>query len=171
MHISIVGTHELKQVAGRLRKGAKSVTREFESELRKPTRDARDDVRNAILRADMRGYRYPRAKSRFGYRSPSRGVKRPTARAVQGSVSITAGEPVARVVFRESDMPYRIRQLFPYFVGIRTRLRHPIMGDPELWVSQRIPNVWWKRLRRHIPKFRRAGERALENVARIIEKG
>jgi hypothetical protein len=57
--------------------------------------------------------------------------------------------------------------LFPYWIGQKDRLRHPVMGNRAVWVGQRLPDVW-SQIRRREHTFRRAAVRAVDKAADTI---
>jgi hypothetical protein len=65
-------------------------------------------------------------------------------------------------------VPLRARRIVKFIVGDSTRWRHPIMGRSQ-WASQNAPNVWWKTLKPHLPRFRRTVDVAVADTARQLE--
>jgi hypothetical protein len=52
------------------------------------------------------------------------------------------------------------------------RLRHPVFGNRDVWVSQQVPEGWFDRpIEEDIPHIRAAVDRAMSDVSRKIEKG
>ena len=150
-----------------MRRAAARCGPEFQQDLarglRKPTKMAVEQIREAILHADMAGFRKPGTQP-FTAHIPSKGVKRPIARAVQGEVKVHP-DPRALIVIRLSQVPPRVRPLLAYFTGRRKRLRHPVMGNKHVWVGQRVPDVW------HIPNvesYRRAVREVLDAIPQKV---
>lgn len=170
MQIRVVGQRELQALARDLTRGAKHLRPELTKGLRQPTEAVERDVKHAIETADMSGRRTT-ARRRFTARIPSKGVRRPTARAVEGKVSTSAGNPTAEVTLNPAHVPRRIRALIPYWGGDKKRLRHPIMGRRSRWVGQNLPDVWTGALKPHIRRYRAEAQAALDRVRDQIAKG
>jgi hypothetical protein len=139
--------------------------------IKQPTKDVHDAVRTAILGADLSGIRTGR-QPRFTAHIVSRGVRRPTAKALSWKVSTSAGGAQAEVMFSGAKVPERIQALFPYWVGQKRRLRHPIMGKTRggAWrggAGQRIPNVW-KAVDELGPKAQAAVAKVMDETAATI---
>lgn len=173
MRITLAGAAEFAACATRLQAASKSLQRDLAQGLRRPTQTAVREIREAIITADMSGARKFGATEPFTANIPSKGVKRPIARAVQGEVKIGGQEPRAVIGIRINEVPERIRPLVYYFTGQRRRrgyqrLRHPVMGNRHVWVGQRIPDVW------HIPnvkQYRTAIRDVLDAIAKKIGRG
>lgn len=139
------GGNALDDIASRMRRCGDDLRPRTTAALRRPTKEVYDKIRGDILSADLSARR---AGGRpFRAHMPNLGVRRPTAAALNWKVSTSAGGARAEVTFSASKLPVRIRPLFPYWVGQKRRLRHPIMGKNRdgSWrggVSQKIPNVW-----------------------------
>lgn len=140
------GGNALDDIAARMRRCAGELRPRTTEALRRPTREVYDKIRRDILGADMSARRVGGRPFR-GSGLPKSPVRRPTAAALNWKVSTAAGGARAEVTFSASKLPPRIRPLFPYWVGQKKRLRHPIMGKNRdgSWrggVSQKLPNVW-----------------------------
>lgn len=150
-----------------VRLAGNGMPRRLGQELRKPTKQVGETVRAAILGADMRARPVSGAAKRFpagvGNSQP---VKRPTAAAVKWSVRV-AGNPQAIVTFNPNRIPDRIQALFPYWVGQKKPLSHPLMGNRSTWIRQQIPDVW-ARTRALVPLAQSAASRVLDDTADII---
>lgn len=135
------GGNALDDIAARMRRCGAELRPRTTAALRKPTKEVYDKIRGGVLGADLSARRV--GGRPFRASMPSRGVRRPTAAALNWKVSTSAGGARAEVTFSASKIPARIRPLFPYWVGQKKRLRHPIMGRRKgRWVGQKIPNVW-----------------------------
>lgn len=171
--LQLAGSKELGGLARDLKRAGGGLRPTLTAELRKPTKAMHDAVRQDILTADLSGRRYVRTKPGRVRRFPRTGVgnteplRRPTAAALSWKVSTSAGNPRAVVEFNWSRMNPRIRPLFRYWVGQRTRLRHPVMGNRKVWVGQRIPDVW-QQTRKLAPEAQKAVARACDQTAAII---
>lgn len=171
MRITLAGSREFAAYAERIRAAGRGMQRDLAEGLRKPTRAAVEEIREKILHADMAGFPRARRREPFTHVIASKGVKRPIAHAVQGEVKVVGAEPRAVIGVRMAEVPLRIRPLVYYFTGQRKRggyqrLRHPIMGNREAWVGQRVPDVW------HIPnveQYRRAVRDVLDTIANKVK--
>lgn len=135
------GGNALDDIAARMRRCGDQLRPRTTEALRRPTKEVYDKIRGDILRADLSARRV--GGRPFRGNLPKLPVRRPTAAALNWKVSTSAGGARAEVNFSASKLPARIRPLFPYWVGQKRRLRHPIMGKRKgRWVGQRIPNVW-----------------------------
>jgi hypothetical protein len=135
------GGNALDNIASRMRRCGSELRPRTTAALRGPTKEVYDKIRGDILGADLSARRVGRRP--FKASMPNRGVRRPTAAALNWKVSTSAGGARAEVTFSASKMPARIRPLFPYWVGQKRGLRHPIMGRRKgRWVGQNLPNVW-----------------------------
>lgn len=164
-----LGAKSFTRAAADIDRASKRLVKEIEQGLRRPAQAARDDIRQDILTANMAGHR-TRSSDRFDDHIASKGVRRPTARAVQAKVSIVGGDPQASIVFHREQVPPRIRQLVPYWTGTgrRRQLRHPIMGNRSQWAGQNLPMVW--RLTNE-NQFEQAVDGALGRIVDIAEGG
>lgn len=135
------GGNALDDIAARMRRCGGQLRPRVTAALREPTKEVYDKIRRDILHADLSARR---AGGRpFRANMPNLGVRRPTAAALNWKVSTSAGGARAEVTFSASKIPARIRPLFPYWVGQKRRLRHPVMGRRKgRWVGQKLPNVW-----------------------------
>lgn len=143
--VSVGSRNALGDIASRMQRCAGELRPRTTAALRKPTKRVYDKIRTGILTADLSARRA--GGPPFGATRPNLGVRKPTARALTWKVSTSAGGARAEVDFAASKIPARIRPLFPYWVGQKKRLRHPIMGKTRsgAWrggVSQKLPNVW-----------------------------
>jgi hypothetical protein len=170
MQIRVAGGPKLHALARDIRRAKGTIRRELAAGLRAPTKAVEQDIKHAIETADMRGRRTG-SRRRFREQIPSKGVKKPTSRAVESKVSTSSANPRAEVTLRESRVPARIRALIPYWGGFRTRLRHPVMGMLKTWAGQRIPDVWSSALKRRIGRYRTEADQALDRIRQNIERG
>lgn len=169
--VRVAGGEGFTRLAADLTRAGKDLRPKLTERLKKPTKDIYQAVEDKILHGDMSGIR-TRSRHRFTAHIPSRGVRRPTVRALRWKVSSSAAGPTAQVTFTPSDVPERIRALVPYFLGQKRRLRHPIMGKTSTgaWrggAGQRIPNAW-EPTKDLAPKAQEAAGQALDDIAAII---
>lgn len=154
------GQQDLAQISQALRRVHGNARRELTQSLRAAADPAVQDLRRAVRGADVSGRRAGGGRP-FRARVPSRGLRGPIARAVRADVSTSASGARVVIEVREGAVPPRARQLIKYVVGDAKRWRHPIMGRRSRWASQNAPNVGWKTLRPHLPRFNRAVQSAV----------
>lgn len=165
--VTVAGQNQLGDLARDLRRAGGNLRPQLTAELRKQTKPIYDAVRQDILHADMRGRRR-NPRRRFPDDVGQRGhVKRPTAAGLEWKVSTSVGNPRAEVTFRASKVPPRIRALIPYWLGQKKRLRHPVMGNRKVWVSQSLPDVW-AQTRKLLPAAQKAAQEAIDVTRAII---
>jgi hypothetical protein len=170
--LDLAGQSGLADLAKDLKRAGGSHRRRLAASLREPTEKIYEAVREDIHNANMSARRVRGARRFPNDIGRGNHVKKPTAAAVNWKVSTSAGNPRAEVTFNPNKVPARVRALFPYWVGQKTRLRHPIMGKARdgSWrggVSQRLPDVW-KQTRRYLPEAQRAVAKAVDDTAAII---
>jgi hypothetical protein len=161
--VQVAGGEGFDRLAADLRRAGGQLRPRLTERLRKPTKAIYQEVERGILHGDLSGVR-TRSPHRFTAHIPSLGVRRPTARALRWKVSTSSAGPTAQVTFTPGDVPERIRALVPYWLGQKTRLRHPIMGKTRggKWrggAGQHIPNAW---------EAQKAAGQALDDIADII---
>lgn len=166
--LRIRGEDQLAEVARRLRRGDQVLRGELLEGLRTAARPAVADIKRAISTADVSGRR-TRSRRRFTARIVAPPLRARIARAVESDISTGGGDPRVTIRLREGSIPVRARLVVKYIVGSASRWRHPIMGRRSTWVSQNAPNVWWKTLQPHLPRFRAQVDRAVSDTARQLE--
>jgi len=170
------GQEKLRDLSRDLRRAAdKDLRAELIQGLKAANEPMVRRLKRAFETARIRGMRKPGAKRRFTDVIPSKGLRRPMARAIEGQVRTSGSDPRAQLVLREDRVPVRIRPLIPMFAGA-SPFRHPIMakkGPREgwSWASQSIEDSWWPTIRPHIGDYRREAEEAVDRVADKIERG
>jgi len=165
------GQGELRDLSRDLRRAAdKDLRAELIQALKAANEPMVRRLKRAFETARIRGMRKPGAKRRFTDVIPSKGLRRPMARAIEGQVRTSGSDPRAQLVLREDRVPVRIRPLIPMFAGA-SPFRHPIMGNRDAWASQSIEDSWWPVIRPHIGDYRREVEQAVDRVADKIERG
>jgi hypothetical protein len=165
--LDVVDRGRMEVLARDCRRAGNGLPRRVGRALRKPTKQLGEAVREAIMGADMRAGRVRGAAKPFpddeGNRLP---VKAPTAAAVKWSVRLGAS-PQAAILFNPNRIPGRVQPLFPYWVGQKKRLAHPLMGRRSTWIRQQIPDVW-KQTKLLLPLAQSATGRVLDETADII---
>jgi hypothetical protein len=157
----------LGTVAPDLKRAGGGLRAELTKELRPPTKGVYDAVRNEVLTGSMAGRRVPGARKRFPASvGAGNHVRRPALSGLSWKVSTSAGNPRAEVTWNPSAIAARIRALFPYLVGQKTRLRHPVIHR-SVWVGQNMPNAWGP-TRRLAAAAQQACGKALDTTAAII---
>jgi len=165
------GQEQLRDLSRDLRRAAdKDLRAELIQGLKAANEPMVRRLKRAFETARIRGMRKPGAKRRFTDVIPSKGLRRPMARAIEGQVRTSGSDPRAQLVLREDRVPVRIRPLIPKFAGA-SPFRHPIMGNRDAWASQSIEDSWWPVIRPHLGDYRREVEKAVDDVARKIERG
>jgi hypothetical protein len=165
--LAVAGGPGFDRLAADLKRAKGQLRPKLTEQLRKPTKAIHDDVRSRILNAQLPARR-ARGTHRFVEVIPSKGLRRPTANALEWKVTTSAAGPRATITFYPNKVPARIRGLVPYWLGQKQRLRHPIMGHRKgSWVSQTIPNVW-EPAKALLPEAQKAAARAVDEVADII---
>lgn len=166
------GTEQLDELAGRLREAPRRLQQELRSGLAAAARPAVQDVRREIRGVSMAQRRTWSARSPRRAAGIGRGsspLRSPIAAAVQVHAEVRGGGASVEVELREQQVPARARWLVPYVVGQKGRLRHPFMGSRSHWV-QATGNLdrWWPVLRKHMPRFARARDEAVQRVEQHI---
>lgn len=169
--IQTAGGPKFDKVAADFKRAKGGLRAKLTAELRKPTKALHDDVRRRILNAELPARR-TRSAHRFVEVIPSKGLRRPTANALDWKVTTSSAGPRAVITFYPAKVPLRIRKLVPYWLGQKHRLRHPIMGKNRdgSWrggVSQSIPDVWTP-AKELAPEAQKAAARAVDDVADIM---
>jgi hypothetical protein len=157
---------DLSDMASDLRRGRRNLPKAIVRELKKPAERVTKRIQKEVKVADMSARRV--GEPQFRARMRSEGVKKPTAAALEWKVTAVGSGASVQISFRESKIPQRIRALFPYWVGKKTRLRHSIMGHRKgRWVQQNLPPVW-HHSKELIPGAQFAVRKAVGETADII---
>lgn len=165
--IQVAGGAQFDKLAADLRRAGGQLRPNLTAKLRGPTKAIYDEVRGRILDAQLPARRTRRTPL-FTETFASKGLRRPTAAALEWKVTTSAAGPRATITFYPAKVPVRIRALVPYWLGQKRRLRHPIMGRRKgSWVSQTIPNVW-DRAKQLAPAAQKAAAKAVDETAAII---
>lgn len=157
------GREDVARLAAALDNAPNNLRRELVNGLKAAARPAVRDIKAAIRGADVSGRRTGRGRP-FRASIPSRGLRGPMARAVDSQVSTRGDGARVDIVFKTERVPVRLQRLVKYVVGDSKRWRHPIMGNRRAWATQNAPNVWWRTLRPHIPRFNREVAQAVQRT-------
>lgn len=170
VRIRVHGDGEIERFGERVRRAPRRMNPAFRDALLTAARPAVIDLKRAALTVPMTGFRRPGAKKRFpSHLFPSKGVRRFVSSAIESNANPRSRLPAVEILMREDRIPPRIKTLPYYFTGHRKRLRHPVMGNREVWVNQRDPNMWWRTLKRHMRRFGAGVRRATDELANYIE--
>lgn len=167
--IRLRGREDLARVSAALDNAPNNLRRELVAGLKAAARPAVRDIKAAIRGADVSGRRTGRGRP-FRAVVPSLGLRGPMARAVDSQVSTLSSGARVDIVLKAERVPARLQRLVRYVVGDSKRWRHPIMGNRRAWASQNAPNVWWKTLRPHLPRFNREVAAAVERTAQQLQR-
>ncbi len=169
--VTIHGEGQLAAISARLRRSRADLRAQLTAALRAAARPAVLDLKREIETADV-GVVSVRAKKRGTFRKtiPARGrLRHSIARVVEADIS-TGADPRARIWLREGAIPASKRRTVKYIVGSSPRWSHPVMGNRRAWVTRQTPNLWMKVVPKHLGRFRREVDEAVEAVARRIER-
>jgi hypothetical protein len=183
IQIRVRGEDRLQDAARNLRRAPGHLRREFTSTLRRTARPAVLAVQRAIRGAEMPGQRLPeyrtlpdgrKVRRRAFTASPSRGTRARIASKVDFAVASLGDGSRLTIRLQDLAVPANIRPLVKYLTGRSrrgTRLRHPVMGNREVWAQQHVPDVWWPTLRRHMGRINRGVADAVRTVEDAIGRG
>lgn len=163
--VQVVGTGDLHDLARDLRRaGGEDVTDRLRRGLREAARPLAPLARSAILSMPSKGQNARRGK-------PS--TRAQMARAVTTSVRLTGKSPRVGVYVAPRKMPSGKWSLPGYFERVpgKERLRHPVFGNPNVWVAQQVPpdGFFTKSVRSTERDVQRAANRVIDQIAREIE--
>lgn len=158
------GADQLRAVARQLRRQAGSKTRmkQFRAELRAPAKQVQKEVRAGIRAIPSKG------QSR---RAGSRSLRADLAKSVSIQVRTSGRKAGVYVFMNPRKMPDRKKALPAYFEGTPryARLRHPVFGNREKWVTQR-PHPYFTRATASAQAMAaRAAEKVVDRLARELE--
>lgn len=152
----VTGADQLGALARRIRAegdAGKGLRRELLRELRAAAVPARDAAREAILAWETKP-------------PDDRGLRREIARNIRVRVRLSGKRIGVRVSVGKVDgtnLPRRINK------GV---WRHPVFGNPDVWVTQAGDRGWFDRTeRQQTPAVRRRLSRAMQRVSRRITSG
>lgn len=144
------GSYQLEELARRLREaGNKDLTRELLRGINRSLKPAKAAVKAAALRDLPQGGGLNRfvASSRIGSRTRTRGRN-----------------PAVFLTGKKSGHDLRAID--------RGRVRHPVFGNRDAWVTQQVEPGWWSRtLSEQAPAIRREVIRAMDEVAEKVAHG
>lgn len=166
--VKVAGEGNLRDLARDLRRAGGSLRPQLTSRLRRETKSVHDAVRRQVLTGSMAARRVPGATERFPATvGAGNHVRRPALSGLAWKVSTSAGNPRAEVTWNPNAINPRVRPLFPYLVGQKRRLRHPIPPGRGTWVSQQMPNAW-EPTRRLVDGAQKAARAAIDHAADTV---
>lgn len=165
--VTVAGGSKLNDVSRDLRRAGGQLRPTLTKELRGPTKTIYAAVRAEVLTGSMAARRVPGARRRFPSSvGAGNHVRQPMLRGLDWKVSTSSGNPRAEITWKPGAIAVRVRALFPYLIGQKTRLRHPVIHR-STWVTQSMPNAWAP-TKRLADAAQRAAGRALDRTAAII---
>jgi len=158
--------------AERLRALARTV-RQYEDgrELRKQLRVALKRSAERVQRAEQAAVQALPSQGENARRGrPS--LRRSIARATQVRVRTAGARAGVMVWVNPRRMPPGQHNLPAYMEGLRPfhRWRHPVYGNPDVWVSQRPRQWFYRTAARFETAAQRDAARAIDAIARDIER-
>lgn len=185
MRLKVEGSAKFRAAAAQLRQaGRVDLRREMVSRMRDAGREILDDQRAEVRRLPVSGSRFYRSGVRrdvgpdgrvrqvpVPYRPNTRstGLRGRVARALALEVK-TTGTPRVRFVAKPDKMPAG-EQKMPRHLDNPKGWRHPVFGDPEMWVAQRGGSWFWPPIKRKIRLFRQRLDEAITATVEKIERG
>lgn len=168
--VSVDGAQRLKRLSKDLRGADKALRRQLRTEIKSAARPVIADVRQAALNVDV-------SSSQGGTARPdkSTGLRRAVARAT--GLSMTTRGIRIRVSSKRlarTHNPRLAKYLDASPFGKYRRWRHPVFGNwdvPEPARQQKGEPFFFVTIRRHTKDFRRACDKAMDDVAARISKG
>lgn len=162
--VRIVGGGSLRDLSRRLHAaGQGGLVRELRQEIVREGRPSAAAVKGVIRALPIRGF--PKAGRKAPYRGPSR-PKRLRAR-VAAAVAVqayTGNAPGVRIFIRRGQLGADAR--LPDLMDGDRNWKHPIMGNRRAWVRQYSPPYWDKTLRKTLPRYGQAVDRAIDRTMR-----
>ena len=166
-------TDGLDDLAERLDQAPRRLRLAARSELAAAGRPVKTAVQAAIRTAPMEQRRMWQAESprRVGDRlgTGTSPLRAPIARAVTVRAEVAGSGANVQIDLHDEQVSPAKRWLIPHLVGRKKRLRHPFpAGGKARWryavQATKNQDSWWPVLRRHLPQFVRARDRAIERV-------
>jgi hypothetical protein len=160
LSVEIVGAGELRDLSRALRKQADG--RERTKELRRGLRDVGKPLVPAI-RSRIRAMPSRGESRRRGRKS----LRAEMARSVTLQVRTSGTRAGVSVFMSPKKMPDGKRALPGYFEQVpgKTRLRHPVFGDRETWVTQSVPAAGY-----FTHTIRPAEEQAVQAARKVVDR-
>lgn len=170
LDLRIEGANKLREMALQLRKADKEfLGRRLGEAIRRAAEPALEDFRQAARNIHTTGERKPGARHRFTRVVAAKGTREKIAASITARVSLFSDNP--RVQFRTGQgLPASIAMMPQKFE--RGLWRHPVMGNRDVWVSQRS-DPWFYRTAQRGPldKFRGEIDKALDDTRAMLERG
>ena len=164
--VTVVGADELRDVSRAIRRSSDSraLAKRFRKELTGAAKPMVPAVKSAIRRIPSQ-----RESRRRGRKS----LRAQMARSVTLQVRTSGRSAGVAVFMNPKKMPDGMKALSGYFERIpgKERLRHPVFGDRDTWVQQRVPYAGYFTYTTR-PAAQQAQERlrqVVDDIAREIE--
>jgi hypothetical protein len=170
LDVQIKGANKLREMAIQLRLADKQVLgRELNKAIKDAATPTLKDIRDSAESLKTTGVRKPGAKHPFTKVMPPKGLRHKVAESVEAQVSVFAENP--RVRFRTGKgLPPELANM-PRNLDSPGTFRHPVMGNREVWVSQRGDPWFWKPIERNLGTFRGEIDKALDRTREFLERG
>jgi hypothetical protein len=155
--VQLRGGRDLARISRELRRmNNPELKKRFRQELRAAGKPMVPAVRAAIRQIP----------SKRGYSAD--GLRGQMARAVKLEVRTTGREAGVRLRVDGRKMPDQKKALQSYMEGVRSRWRHPVYGNREVWVTQPSKPYFYRTVEPMGLAAQRNIQRAADNVARDI---
>lgn len=170
LDVRIKGANDLRHMADLLRKADREdLGRGLGKAIRRAAEPTLRDVRESAKNIKTTGIRKPGARRPFVRVMPAKGTRAKIAESVTARVSVFAEDP--RVQFRTGrGLPPELAAMPRKFDQPGT-FRHPVMGNREVWVSQRGDPWFWEPIKDNLKTFRAEIDRALDETRQMLERG
>lgn len=169
LDLRIKGANDLRHMADLLRKAHREdLGRGLVKAMKRAAEPTLEDLRAAARGIHTTGVRKPGAKHPFVRVMPAKGTRAKIAESITARVSLFAEDP--RVQFRTGrGLPEGLRSMPRRFD--EAEFRHPVMGNRDVWVSQRGDPWFWEPIKNNLSTFRAEIDQALEETRQMLERG
>jgi hypothetical protein len=169
LDIQIDGANKLREMAIQLRRADKEhLGKELGKAIKRAAEPTLHDLRDAARAIKTSGVRKAGAKHPFVKVMPAKGTRAKIAESVTANVSVLAENP--RVQFRTGrGLPPELKVMPRKFDS--PQWRHPVMGNRDVWVSQRSDPWFFEPIKNNLKTFRAEIDVALDNTREMLERG
>ena len=169
LDIQIKGANKLREMAIQLRKADKEyLGRELNKAIKNAAQPTLEDLREAARTIRTEGVRRAGSRHPFVKVMPPKGTRDKIAESVNFRVSVLADNP--RVQFRTGrGLPENLAAMPRKFDS--TEFRHPVMGNRDVWVTQRSQPWFFKPIKDRLDTFRDEIDQALDRTREMLERG